>query len=139
VRIAFLDAHLRAARRAIAGGVDVRGYFVCSLMDNFEWAYDYCKRFGLVHVNCGTQTRTLKSSASSYADFIRRNRWLRTRGGPGGMSAGPDPPRPSRARLLGARDPRCAHGALTGYRPASRVDGARGISTRPTDRTDGLS
>src|SRR4051794_33161156 len=72
-RIAFLDAHLGAARRAIAGGVDVRGYFVCSLMDNFEWAYDYCKRFGLVHVNCGTQTRTLKSSASSYADFIRRN------------------------------------------------------------------
>ena len=46
-RVEYLDGHFRAAHRAIADGVDLRGYFVWSLMDNFEWAYGYCKRFGL--------------------------------------------------------------------------------------------
>ena len=57
-RIAYLDAHLRAVAAAIADGVDVRGYFVWSLLDNFEWAEGYTKRFGLVHVDYDTQVRT---------------------------------------------------------------------------------
>jgi beta-glucosidase len=72
-RIAFLDSHLDAARRAIGDGVDLRGYFAWSLMDNFEWAYGYSKRFGIVYVDYDTQTRTPKASATWYADFIRRN------------------------------------------------------------------
>jgi beta-glucosidase len=70
-RIAYLEAHFDAARRAIADGVDLRGYFVWSLIDNFEWAYGYSKRFGLVHVDFATQARTPKASAAWYADFIR--------------------------------------------------------------------
>ena len=50
-RIAYLDAHLRAVAQARAEGVDVRGYFTWSLLDNFEWAEGYTKRFGLVHVD----------------------------------------------------------------------------------------
>ena len=61
-RIAYLDGHLRAVHRAMADGVDVRGYFVWSLLDNFEWAEGYTKRFGLVHVDFDTQTRTPKTS-----------------------------------------------------------------------------
>jgi beta-glucosidase len=72
-RVAFLDAHFRAARRAIADGVDLRGYFVWSLMDNFEWAYGYSKRFGIVFVDYDTQRRTPKDSARWYADVARRN------------------------------------------------------------------
>jgi beta-glucosidase len=72
-RIAFLDAHLRAAHRAIADGVDLRGYFLWSLMDNFEWAYGYSKRFGIVYVDYRTQRRTPKHSARWYAAVIGRN------------------------------------------------------------------
>ncbi|MEU5914279.1 GH1 family beta-glucosidase [Micromonospora sp. NPDC047527] len=61
-RIAYLDGHLRAVRAAIDDGVDVRGYFVWSLLDNWEWAEGFTKRFGLVHVDYATQTRTPKSS-----------------------------------------------------------------------------
>ncbi len=61
-RIEYLDAHLTAAADAVAAGVDVRGYFVWSLMDNFEWAAGYDERFGLVHVDYATQTRTPKDS-----------------------------------------------------------------------------
>jgi len=61
-RIDYLDAHLRALHRAIAGGVDVRGYFVWSLLDNFEWAEGYSQRFGLVRVDYDTQARTPKDS-----------------------------------------------------------------------------
>jgi len=71
-RIAYLDAHLRAALRAMADGVDLRGYFVWSLLDNFEWAHGYSKRFGIVHVDYETQARTPKQSAAWYADVIRR-------------------------------------------------------------------
>ncbi|KOY54264.1 GH1 family beta-glucosidase [Streptomyces sp. XY332] len=71
-RIDYLHGHLSAVHRAIADGADVRGYFVWSLLDNFEWAYGYSKRFGLVHVDFATQRRTLKDSARWYADVIAR-------------------------------------------------------------------
>jgi beta-glucosidase len=70
-RVAYLRAHLLAARQAIAKGVDLRGYFAWSLFDNFEWAYGYTKRFGLVHVDYGTQMRTPKASACFYGEIIR--------------------------------------------------------------------
>jgi len=71
LRVAYLRDHLRAVGRAIAAGVDVRGYFVWSLLDNFEWAHGYSKRFGIVHVDFATQERTPKASARFYADVIR--------------------------------------------------------------------
>src|SRR5581483_6190790 len=63
-RIAFLDAHLRAALDAVDAGVDLRGYFVWSLLDNFEWAQGYSQRFGVVHVDFPTGRRTPKASAA---------------------------------------------------------------------------
>jgi beta-glucosidase len=54
--------------------MDVRGYFAWSLMDNFEWAEGYDKRFGIVHVDYETQVRTLKDSAHRYAELIREHR-----------------------------------------------------------------
>jgi beta-glucosidase len=64
---------LQAAHAAIAAGVDLRGYFAWSLLDNFEWNYGYAKRFGIVHVDHATQRRTPKASARFYADVIRSN------------------------------------------------------------------
>jgi beta-glucosidase len=72
-RIEYLDGHLRACHEAISRGVDLRGYFVWSLMDNFEWAEGYAKRFGIVHVDYTTQQRVLKDSARWYQGVIRRN------------------------------------------------------------------
>jgi len=72
-RIAYLDAHFRAAHRAIQDGVDLRGYFVWTLIDNFEWAYGESKRFGLVHVDYETQARTPKDSSRWYAQVAARN------------------------------------------------------------------
>ena len=69
-RIAYLDAHLGAVAQAVAAGVDVRGYFTWSLIDNFEWAEGYTKRFGLVHVDYATQRRTPKDSFGWYRDRI---------------------------------------------------------------------
>jgi len=66
----YLRGHLRAAREAIAQGVDLRGYFAWSLLDNYEWAAGCTKRFGIVHVDHATQTRTLKASARFYRDVI---------------------------------------------------------------------
>ena len=66
-RIAYLDAHLRATHAAMRAGVDVRGYFQWSLMDNYEWAYGYRKRFGMVYVDYATLERTPKASAHWYA------------------------------------------------------------------------
>ncbi|MFI6105348.1 GH1 family beta-glucosidase [Streptomyces sp. NPDC051310] len=71
-RVAYLHAHLAAVHRALADGADVRGYFLWSLMDNFEWAYGYGKRFGIVHVDFASQRRTPKDSARWYADVIAR-------------------------------------------------------------------
>jgi len=72
-RIDYLAAHFRAARAAIDGGVDLRGYFVWSLLDNFEWDSGYAMRFGLVFVDYSTQRRVPKSSALWYQEVIRAN------------------------------------------------------------------
>ena len=69
-RIDYLDAHLRAVATAIQRGVDVRGYYTWSLMDNFEWAEGLAQRFGLVHVDYETLRRTPKKSFQWYADVI---------------------------------------------------------------------
>ncbi|WP_329114324.1 GH1 family beta-glucosidase [Streptomyces sp. NBC_01465] len=71
-RIAYLDGHLRACARAITQGVPLKGYFVWSLLDNFEWSYGYSQRFGIVHVDYPTQRRTPKDSARWYAAVIER-------------------------------------------------------------------
>ncbi|MDD3610133.1 MAG: GH1 family beta-glucosidase [Halothiobacillaceae bacterium] len=69
-RCAYFEAHLAAAREARADGVDLRGYFAWSLLDNFEWQFGYARRFGLVHVDFATQRRTLKDSARVYARLV---------------------------------------------------------------------
>ena len=73
-RIAFLDAHLERVARATDEGVPVEGYFVWSLLDNFEWAEGYAKRFGLVHVDYATLERTPKASFAWYRDLIATSR-----------------------------------------------------------------
>ncbi|MER5882743.1 GH1 family beta-glucosidase [Streptomyces sp. NPDC001941] len=70
-RIAYLHGHLAAVRRAMEDGADVRGYLLWSFLDNFEWAYGYGKRFGIVHVDYESQARTPKSSARWYARVAR--------------------------------------------------------------------
>jgi len=75
-RVAYVDAHLRAILDASDEGVDVRGYFVWSLLDNFEWAWGYTRRFGVVRVDYDTQLRTPKSSSRAYAAIARDNGWL---------------------------------------------------------------
>ncbi|WP_329001981.1 GH1 family beta-glucosidase [Kribbella sp. NBC_00709] len=72
-RVEYLHGHLAALRTAIAAGVDVRGYFVWTLLDNFEWAEGYAKRFGIVHVDFATQTRTPKTSAGWLGQVARAN------------------------------------------------------------------
>ncbi|WP_309113497.1 GH1 family beta-glucosidase [Saccharothrix sp.] len=72
-RLNYIDSHLRAAWEAIQEGVDLRGYFAWSLMDNFEWAEGYAKRFGIVHVDYETQVRTPKMSAMWYSKVARGN------------------------------------------------------------------
>jgi beta-glucosidase len=71
LRVAYYRDHLRAALDAMRQGVDLRGYFAWSLLDNFEWSLGYAKRFGIVHVDYQTQKRTPKASARFYADVIR--------------------------------------------------------------------
>ena len=65
-RVEYLRDHVAAVERAVGAGVDVRGYYVWSLLDNFEWSFGYTRRFGLVHVDFATQRRTLKDSAEWY-------------------------------------------------------------------------
>lgn len=84
-RISYLAAHMRAVTDAIAQGVDVRGYFVWSLLDNFEWARGYDQRFGIVRVDYDTLTRTPKDSYHWFRDLIAAHR------------AAPQPDRPDRA------------------------------------------
>lgn len=72
-RTAYLRAHLKAARDAIEQGVDLRGYFAWSLLDNFEWTSGYEKRFGLVQVDPRTLARTPKASAQFFREVIRTN------------------------------------------------------------------
>ena len=69
----FLRSYLTMLQRATTEGVPVRGYFLWSLFDNFEWADGYATRFGLIHVDYATQKRTPKLSAAYYAEVIKRN------------------------------------------------------------------
>lgn len=70
-RVQYLSTHIDAMENAIAQGVDVRGYLVWSLIDNFEWGYGYSKRFGLVYVDFATQKRTPKDSYHWYRNLVR--------------------------------------------------------------------
>ena len=71
-RIAYLQQHVAAARRFLQAGGTLKGYYVWSLLDNFEWAFGYSKRFGLIYVDFPTQTRILKDSAHWYRELIQR-------------------------------------------------------------------
>jgi beta-glucosidase len=71
-RTSYIESHIAAVADAIALGVPMAGYMVWSLLDNFEWASGYVKRFGIVHVDYQTQKRTLKDSAKWYANFLRK-------------------------------------------------------------------
>ena len=84
-RIDYLEAHLRAVSEAIQRGVDVRGYYTWSLMDNFEWSEGYTQRFGLVWVDFETQERIPKRSFDWYAALIAEQPTL-------GLTAGRTPP-----------------------------------------------
>ena len=70
LRVEYLRQHLRAAHDAMKKGVDLRGYYAWSLLDNYEWSHGYSKRFGLVHVDYATQLRTIKESGRFYATVI---------------------------------------------------------------------
>jgi beta-glucosidase len=100
-RVEYLRGHLAAAAEAIRRGIDLRGYFVWSLLDNFEWSHGYSKRFGIVHVDYRTQKRTPKESARFYSEVIRT--------GGAALADLTDAPRPRRAararslRRLGSR------------------------------------
>lgn len=74
LRVAYLRAHIEAARRTLERGeADLRGYFVWSLLDNFEWSHGFSKRFGIYHVDFRTQARTPKASAEFYRELVRTN------------------------------------------------------------------
>jgi beta-glucosidase len=73
-RQAYLAAHVGALLDAVDAGVDVRGYFVWSLLDNFEWSFGYTRRFGIVHVDYRTQVRTPKASADWYRSLATSRR-----------------------------------------------------------------
>lgn len=72
-RIDFLERYLSELKRAASDGVDIRGYFQWSLMDNFEWNFGYSERFGLIYIDYQTQKRIWKDSAYWYCDLIRKN------------------------------------------------------------------
>ena len=72
LRADYLRTHLHATLDAIDRGADVRGYFVWSLLDNYEWSAGYAKRFGIVHVDYETQARTIKESGRFYADVVKQ-------------------------------------------------------------------
>lgn len=73
LRVEYYRSHLRGALDAIRRGVNLRGYFAWSLLDNYEWSLGYSKRFGIVHVDFETQRRTPKASARFYAEVARTN------------------------------------------------------------------
>ena len=73
-RTGYLDGHIRAVHEVLAQGVDVRGYFIWTLMDNFEWTEGYHQRFGLVHIDFATQRRTPKGSFAWYQNLIAAQR-----------------------------------------------------------------
>ena len=90
VRIRYLALHAAAVRQAIDDGCDVRGYFVWSILDNFEWGFGFTKRFGLVHVDYQTQRRTVKDSGRWYARLAAEGRFPRS-----DASLGPPVSRPT--------------------------------------------
>jgi beta-glucosidase len=73
LRTEYLISHLKAAHAAIQQGVNLRGHYAWSLLDNFEWAFGYSKRFGIVHVDYATQKRTVKDSGRFYSKVIETN------------------------------------------------------------------
>jgi beta-glucosidase len=73
-RISYVDRHLAAIERALQDGIPVRGYFLWSLLDNFEWAFGYTRRFGIVYVDYETLERVPKASYHWYRDLIAANR-----------------------------------------------------------------
>ncbi len=73
LRVEYYRQHLRAAHEAMKKGVNLRGYYAWSLLDNYEWAHGFSKRFGVVHVDYSTQARTIKSSGRYYSSVIRSN------------------------------------------------------------------
>jgi beta-glucosidase len=79
-RTQYIAGHIAAVGEALRLGVPMAGYMVWSLLDNFEWASGYDKRFGIVHVDYQTQHRTPKDSALWYRDFLQRQRALRSQG-----------------------------------------------------------
>jgi beta-glucosidase len=74
-RTRYLARHAAAVHQAIADGADVRGYFAWSFLDNFEWGFGFTKQFGVVHVDYGTQVRTVKDSGLWYARLAREHRF----------------------------------------------------------------
>ncbi|HEY6176732.1 MAG TPA: family 1 glycosylhydrolase, partial [Kofleriaceae bacterium] len=76
-RRGYIARHIDVVREAVLDGVDVRGYFAWSLLDNYEWAEGYRMRFGIVHVDFATQRRTLKSSGRWYSQLIKAHRQTR--------------------------------------------------------------
>ena len=72
-RIAYLQTHMPRVRDALAAGVDMRGYFVWSLLDNFEWSYGYSKRFGIVRVDFASGERVVKASGHWYRRIVEGN------------------------------------------------------------------
>jgi beta-glucosidase len=72
-RVRYVHEHLAAVHRAIADGIDIRGYYLWSLLDNFEWAWGYSKRFGIVRVDFETQVRTVKDSGIFYGGIAQTN------------------------------------------------------------------
>ena len=70
----YLQNHMQAVAAAMEKGVDIRGYFVWSLLDNFEWAEGYLKRFGIVHVDFKTQQRLPKQSALKLSEWLKQRR-----------------------------------------------------------------
>jgi len=72
-RLDYVQKHIQACQQAIAEGVDLRGYYIWSMLDNFEWAFGYDKRFGMVHVDFETLKRTPKKTAYWYRDFIKNS------------------------------------------------------------------
>ena len=87
-RQSYLQGHIDAAARAIAEGVPLRGYFAWSLLDNFEWAWGYWKRFGLIYIDYATLERVPKGSFYWYRDFIAAPARTRDRLGGGGVTRG---------------------------------------------------
>ena len=73
-RIRYLTTHLQAVANAMEAGVNITGYFVWSLLDNFEWALGYEKRFGIVYVDYSTQKRTLKASAKKLQNLLMQRK-----------------------------------------------------------------